>query len=310
MRSILLQDFTDFELVIVDDGSRDGTADIVGDLSREDGRIRPLQQAAGGVVSALNHGLERCRAPLVARMDGDDRMLSGRLSAQVERLESSPELAAVSTRVVLEPTDSTLRPYVDWLNGLGTPERIANAMFVESPVCHPSVMFRTGVVRSLGAYRALPWPEDWDLWLRMHLAGHRLGQIPAHLHVWRDGPNRVTRTDPRCSTEALTQLRAHFLARWLPGRARIWGAGRDGKRLARALEAEGVRFTAFFDIDPKKIGGVRRGSVPVLGPADVGPPDETAPIVTAVGLPQARELIRGWLGARGYVEGKHFVCAA
>ncbi|MFT5434058.1 MAG: hypothetical protein ACI9OJ_004771, partial [Myxococcota bacterium] len=130
------------------------------------------------------------------------------------------------------------------------------------------------------------------------------------LHAWSDHPNRLTRTDPRYSRAAFIALKAHHLVRKAGCDLRIWGAGRDGKRLARALEAEGARLHQFVDIDPKKIGGLRRGQVPVVGPDDIGPPDPTRPLISAVGIPAARAEIRLQLTSRGYLEGRDFICAA
>lgn len=233
-----------------------------------------------------------------------------RIAAQVHHLREHPGHAAVATHVALDPPDSPLQGYVEWLNGMGGPADVAREIFVESPVCHPSVTFRRDAIRRLGGYRDPGWPEDWDLWLRLVRAGGRIGVLGRELHVWSDSPERYTRTNPRCSRDALMRARAHYLALALPGACRVWGAGRDGKRLARALVAEGIRIDAFIDIDPKKIGGVRRGDVPVLGPdALLGPPDGS-PILAAVGVPGARRAIRATLSGLGYREGTDFYAAA
>ena len=86
----------------------------------------------------------------------------------------------------------------------------------------------------------------------------------------------------------------------------MWGAGPTGKRLARALEAHGLRASRFVDVDPRKIGRVRRG-VPVVAQGEVRR-DHT--IVVAVGARGARELVRAHLAARGFVEGTDFISAA
>ena len=300
-RSVLTQSLADLELLVVDDGSSDDSVHRL--LGIGDPRVRVLQCPPLGIVAALNHGLDAARTELIARMDADDRMLPGRLVRQVAALAADPTLDGVGTWVQLEPPGSALAPYVAWLNRMQSPQDIAREAFVEAPLCHPSVMFRRAAV---GRYRERPWPEDYDLWLRILEAGGRLGVVPEVLHVWSDHPMRLTRRDPRCAPAAFFRVKAHFLARRYPV-VRIWGAGRDGRRLARALEAEGTRIEAFVDVDPRKIGGVRRGSVPVIGPNDLTP---GAPILTAVGVPAAREAIRAALIAQGFEEGRDFVCAA
>jgi len=304
--SVLQQRFADFTLLVIDDGSTDETADVVAARDSDD-RVTLVRGPARGLIGALNAGLERVESPYLVRMDGDDLMHPDRIGAQVQALDGDASLALVSSRVALDPPDSGMARYVEWLNGLVTPEQIAAEIYVEAPVCHPSVTLRTEVLRAVGGYRDRGWAEDYDLWLRLHQSGARMAQVPRTLHVWRDHDRRLTRTDPRYAPARFFDLKAHFLARVLDGRARIWGAGRDGRRLARALVAEGVVIEAFIDIDPKKIGGVRRGDIPIIGPDGIG---DGAPIISAVGVRGARADIRRRLTTLGLEEGADFICAA
>ena len=285
-----------------------------------DPRVRLIALEQGGIVQALNTGLEAvspsCR--YVARMDADDVMAPERLGRQLAWLDAYPGTSVVASRVRIlrdfavgegDGVDASgMERYVAWLNGLAGGD-LGREMFVEAPVCHPAVMIRTDVLRTAGGYCLERWTEDHDLWLRLHLAGHRFETLPETLHTWRDHGRRLTRTDARCGTEALLAMKAHYLVRAFGTELRIWGAGRDGRHLARALEREGAEITAFIDVDSRKIGGVRRGQVPVVGLDRV----ETAgsgPIVVAVGIPSARAEIRQYLDARGLVEGRDYVCAA
>ena len=312
LQSVLQQSFSDFELLAVDDGSTDGTMAILQQKAAEDPRIRVLPEPHRGIVGALNAGLSElgpgCR--YVARMDADDRMHPRRLEKQVHALESQPQWGLVASCVQLDPPGGGMQAYVDWMNALVHSEDISREIFVESPLCHPSVLLRRTVLEQFGGYREMGWAEDYDLWLRIHAAGIPMGKLPEVLHIWRDHPHRLTRTDPRYRSREFFRLKAHFLSQWLDGRARVWGAGRDGCRLARELEENGVEIEVFFDIDPGKIGNTRRRGVPVRGPDAVGPPDAAAPIVAVVGVPGARDLIREALVAEGYQEGLHFICAA
>ena len=154
------------------------------------------------------------------------------------------------------------------------------------------------------------WAEDYDLWLRLVEAGHRLAKVPVVLLRWRHSAGRATFSDERYSVARFVEAKAEFLARRLRRDARalaIWGAGPTGKHLARALESHGVTVTRFIDIDPRKIGGVARG-VPIVAPVSLRPGEET--VVVAVGARGAREAIRGALLARGFAEGRDFICAA
>jgi hypothetical protein len=126
---------------------------------------------------------------------------------------------------------------------------------------------------------------------------------------WRQHPRRATLVDPRYALARFDALKARYLAPRLRAMGRpvaIWGAGKAGKRLARALEAEGVVAELFVDIDPRKVGSVARGQ-PIVVPADL--PRGQYTVVTAVAARGAREIVRARLRGMGFVEGEDFVAA-
>jgi hypothetical protein len=196
------------------------------------------------------------------------------------------------------------RVYERWLNGLVTHDDIMRERFVESPLAHPSVMFRRPAILALGGYRDRGWPEDYDLWLRAAERGLRFAKVDRVLLAWRDAGKRLSRTDPRYARDAFLRCKAHHLARGpLAGRGEvvIWGAGPTGRRLSRLLADESVTTTGFVDISPRLVGRTRRGA-PVKAPADLGAPAGRL-LVVAVAARGARELIRHELRERGWNEG-------
>ncbi len=302
-----------FELVLVDDGSRDDTRLIAARLAELDARIRVVPGTGLGIVNALNRGLEACRAPLVARFDADDLMHRERLRAQCDRLDADPTLDGVGSLVRCFPRATMrdgLRRYEAWLNTACEPDEVLRERFVEAPLVHPSVTMRTARLRALGGWRNVPWPEDWDLWLRALEGGSRFCKLPKVLHFWRDGAARLTRTDARYSAEALTRARAHFLAAGPLSRrpALVWGAGPVGKSLAYALVRFGAIVQAFVDVDPRKIGQ-RVAGIPVLGAPALPAPGE-AVLLAAVGAAGARGDIRRAAAAAGYRDGVDFFACA
>ena len=307
--SILAQRGVDLELIAVDDGSRDdGPAWMA---AQDDDRIRRLSTGGTGLVEALRLGCGAARAPVIARMDGDDIAFPERLAKQLAVLRDDPTLGAVGTQVEAFPEDTFeggMRRYVAWQNALVTPADHERDLFVESPLCHPSVMLRRDALEAVGGYRDEGWAEDYDLWLRLAAAGWRLAKVDEVLLSWRHRPGRETFANPRYSLENMRALKARFLApRLLERPFVIWGAGATGRRLGRALEAEGAVAAAFVDIDPKKIGGEARGR-PIIAPEDLLP--DRPFVVVSVGAWGARDLIREKLAKLGYAEGSGFLCAA
>lgn len=314
MESVLAERGASFELVAIDDGSRDGSAAIAARIAARDERVVLLASGGVGIARALAHGADLARGEsFVARMDADDVSIPGRLAAEEALLDADPSLGVVGTLVDAFPEgvvgEGTQR-YLAWMNALVSAEDHDRDRFVESPLCHPSVMMRREALERAGGYRDVPWAEDYDLWLRIHAAGFRMAKVPRVLLRWRQHARRATLRDPRYAPAQFDALKARYLAPLLRASSRpiaVWGAGKTGKHLARALESEGVRAARFVDIDPRKVGGVARG-VEIVAPGDLVRGEQM--IVVAVGARGARDLVRAWLRAAGFVEGEDHVVAA
>ena len=320
VESIRAQTLADWELIAVDDGSGDGTTELLAASSRADARIRLVRGPRAGLVAALNAGLAAAAGRLIARMDADDEAHPERLAEQVRLLGSDPRLGLAACLVEFGGDAGRSAGYalhVEWLNSLLDPEEIALNRFVESPLAHPSVMFRRELVVSHGGYREGPFPEDYELWLRWLEAGVRMAKVPRVLLRWNDPPGRLSRTDPRYSPDAFYRLKAGYLARWLCGasgavtRPRgiwVWGAGRPTRQRVAHLDAEGIALAGYVDIDAKKTGRAV-GGLPVVRPDEMPAPGE-AFVLGYVASRGARDLIRSDLGRRGHVEGRDFLMCA
>ena len=159
--SILNQTFTDFEFIIVENGSTDKTQSIIESYS--DPRIRAFRTDIKQLTYNLNYGLKQTRAELIARMDADDISKPTRLQEQVRFLRQNPEVAVVGTafevfgkdtrnKIISMPVqDKTIRRYL--------PFRFC--------FCHPSVMFKKEIIENAGGYKAQGPCQDIELWLRL-----------------------------------------------------------------------------------------------------------------------------------------------
>ncbi len=314
--SIRAQDGVDWELLVIDDGSRDGTAAAARAAGGGDGRVRVVTTPARGIVAALNTGLALARGRLIGRMDADDEAMPGRLAAQVALLEARPDVGVAGCLVEFGGDPAAAGGYalhVAWMNGLREPDEIARSRFIESPLAHPSAMFRRDLAARHGPYAEGPWPEDYELWLRWMDAGVRFAKVPQVLLRWNDPPARLSRTDPRYAVPAFYACKCRYLARWirreLPARpVLLCGAGRTTRQRFAALECEGVPLAGFVDVDPRKIGR-RVGGRPVL-PVSAIPAPGTCFLIGGVGTRGERDAIRATLCARGHREGVDFIMAA
>jgi len=145
LESVIGQTYPNLEVVLVDDGSEDGTAGIIKRWAEEHEQVKALMTEHSGIIPTMNEGLQHCAGEYVARMDADDLMHPERIAKQVAYLDENPDTALVCTDVLGFPEDELrggFKLYIDWLNSLENFEDIKREMFVESPICHPSVMFR------------------------------------------------------------------------------------------------------------------------------------------------------------------------
>jgi glycosyltransferase involved in cell wall biosynthesis len=305
--SISAQTLSEFEVIVVDDGSTDRSPAIAAEHARRDSRFRVVRQEPAGMVAASERARVEARAPLIARMDADDVALPRRLELQLAAIEAEG-LAAVGGQVEYFPDPTGgMRAYAAWLNSLVTVEAALRDLWVECPLPGPGLTARAELV----SYRDRGWPEDYDLVLRIWERGGRFRNVDQLVHRWRDHPERLTRTQPAYTLKAFRRCKVHFLRRTLlsGGRAAVvWGAGPTGKAFARELLAAGTPLAAFVEVDPRKLGKRIHGApvVPVERAADFG----GALALGAVSGPDGRTRVRQLVGELGLVEGKDFVAVA
>lgn len=310
--SIRGQTLRDFEVLMVDDGSSDGSPSIAASLSAVDPRFRCLRSTGSGIVDALNTALSAALAPWAARMDADDISLPHRLDMQLAAAESAGPRTVISCLVRSFPEELVTdgyRIYEDWVNSLTCPEEIEMGLFVESPIPHPTALFHRESVIGAGGYIERKLPEDYELWLRLWQHGFRFLKVPEVLLLWRERPDRLSRTSRAYSLSSFYRLKARYLRRTpclrrSGGRLYMAGAGQTARRLAKYLVDEGAEVEAFIDPDPSRQGTFLRGR-PVLTheAVDLG----SLPVVVAVRAPGAREEIADHLRSSGLVEWKDFI---
>ena len=306
------QTFAELEIVVVLNGCEDGSAEIARKHAQEDGRIRVLESSArGGVVEAQQVGIAAARSDVLVRMDADDVSYPERMAKQRDLLLRNGDLGAVRCGVrLIDSQGEGMERYVDWVNGLDSPEAVARERFVECPAIQPSLMMRREVLEAVGGYQTTTWAEDHDLVLRLLAQGVRIGGVPEVLLDWRDGPGRLTRTHPMYAEEQVWLMKAFHLAQVPLVRERgvaISGAGPIGKRLGRLLGEAGVLLHGFFEVSERRIGQ-KIGGVPVVAAGELGERWREAVLLSAVGIPGGRDRVRDLAVEAGYAEGLNFWC--
>jgi hypothetical protein len=272
-----------------------------------------IRRGGGGLVSALNIGLAACRAPLLARLDGDDICHPRRLELQAAFLDTQPEIGRVATAFRHFPRSGLKQGMIDyesWQNGLTDHALVIRDLQVESPFVHPSIMARRSIMADLGGYQDNGWPEDYDLWLRMAAAGVQFARLPQTLLFWRDHPERATRTMNEYAAHAFRACKCHHLLHGFLKDAAdvvIAGAGQEARAWQRLLAKAGVTVSTWLDVDPKKIGRTLHHA-PVISPDELQLNGRK--MIVAIGVRGARKQFRIVAETYEWQEGVDFVCVA
>lgn len=310
--SVLGQTWGNLDVVVVDDGSTDGSLAVAQAYARTDGRVRVAAQTHQGIVTALQTGCEAARGSFIARMDADDLADPQRITRQMKFMEENPGVGLCGARVrMFGPSVGKGRKrYERWINSLCEQDAIIRELFVECPIPHPAFLMRRRAYDDVGGYVDYGWPEDYDLVMRLWRRGYGLGKVTETLLSWRDTAGRLSIRDDRYSPYQFRCLkRRHlfhtYLRRGLPFLQ--WGAGEVGKAWLKEWP-EDRRPSAVVDINPRKIGRSIHGAR-VIAPEEIPPAGEQF-IIIAVGAPGARSDIREWLAFHGYREGKHYLFVA
>lgn len=205
--SILVQSYTDFELIVINDCSTDGTEKIV--LSYQDPRIVYVKNEKNlGVAETLNRGLHVARGEYIARMDADDRSVSHRFEKQVDYLDKNPHAVLCGSRVIVFTDTGEHRP----ANYPTEDGQIRTMLLFSCPLAHPSVMIRKSVIDEHGLQYEVAFEkvEDYRLWTRLAEYG-QLCNLPEPLLYYRKHPGQVCAKSSQVQYEGKLRLSAALL---------------------------------------------------------------------------------------------------
>lgn len=170
IKSIQTQTFTDFEIIIVNDGSTDKSKDIIDFFAKSDDRIIPIHTENQGIVDALNHGARYASGEYLARMDGDDISYAHRFAVQVETLNNDEEIVAVSNSILVIDEFGHPKP-----GGINIAENRESDLYSvparEHYLVHPFLMMRRSAFEQVGGYRHILHSEDAELYFRLEEVG-------------------------------------------------------------------------------------------------------------------------------------------
>lgn len=207
--TVLGQTFRDFEVIAINDGSKDESAALLDSV--DDPRVRVIHQDNMGLAATLNRGLAMAHGQLIARQDQDDLSHPDRFAKQVAYLRAHPDCILLGTAAEIWVGDKPTERSHDHPTEHSL---LAFDLLFNNPFVHSSVMMRRDAVLGIGGYttdKSRQPPEDYELWSRLARQG-RVANLPERLLVYREVPQSMSRTGPNPFLDRLVSLSAENLA--------------------------------------------------------------------------------------------------
>ncbi|MEF2968918.1 glycosyltransferase [Paenibacillus sp. M1] len=200
IHSMLTQTYRDFELIVIDDGSADGSADLISQIG--DPRVKKVFHSQNkGVVASLNEGLSLATGEYIVRMDGDDISTPNRLEVQISFMDAYPEIGLSAAAFTSTTSD---RPKVNPAHH----EEIQTWLLFHCCICHPLVIMRNDLVQRLGIRYDSNYPhaEDYELWNRLAFQT-RMANLPINLLYYRQHGGQVSHMHKAIQDESARRVR-------------------------------------------------------------------------------------------------------
>lgn len=258
--SILAQTYQNWELIAVNDHSSDASPEILQEYADKDPRVRFFNSDRPKLIPTLQVGYAETKGVLINRMDSDDKMPDYKLQVLVEEWQKYGKgtvIAGGTEHFVDEGEvgDGFLK-YERWLNQVAKTSTHYQEIYRECVIPSHCWLIHKDDFDAIGAFYPIIYPEDYDLCFRMYKAELNVVGIDKILHHWRDRSNRISRTWDEYKDNRYFELKLRFFYEIDRDHTRpliLWGAGRNGKDMAKLLQSYDDTFHWMCD-NERKIG--------------------------------------------------------
>ena len=259
LTSILQQSYTNWETIIIDDGSSDTSYKIVDEFAKSDARIKLLKNKNSGIITALQLGYSHSNGSFITRMDSDDIMTPKRLEIMINNLIKHGKKHVAIGQVKYFRADGIsdgYAKYESWLNRLTQSGINYSEIYKECVIPSPCWMLHRDDFMACEGFNPDRYPEDYDLAFRFYKANFTCIPCDDVLLHWRDYSDRTSRTHQHYAQNNFLDIKVHYFLELDYVNSRpltVWGAGTKGKSVAKLLIKHNIPFYWICD-NPKKIG--------------------------------------------------------
>ncbi|MFL0352710.1 glycosyltransferase family 2 protein [Xanthomarina sp. GH4-25] len=259
LESIQKQSYTNWELLIIDDGSTDESYQITQNYAQQDKRIKLFKNKGNGIIEALRFAFSKSSGAYITRMDSDDIMSPNKLDVLLSKLLFNGK-NHIATGLVSyfseEGISDGYKSYETWLNQLTRNGTNYSEIYKECVIPSPCWMIHKDDLLACDAFNPDDYPEDYDLTFRFYK--HQLKVIPCNqvIHFWRDYSTRTSRTHKHYAQNYFLEIKLKYFLEIDYNTSRplvVWGAGFKGKSIAKLLIEKRVDFIWICN-NQKKIG--------------------------------------------------------
>ena len=306
LNSILIQSYTDWQLIAVDDHSKDQSKSIL--EQEKDPRIEIYTNEGIGILPALQTAQKHIKGQFVTRMDADDIMPMHKLESLLELVQSKSG-GIVATGAVkyfsdLEISEGYQR-YEYWLNKTADGERFYKRIYRECTVASANWMMHIADFNEMNGYNMLGYPEDYDMIFHWRKHGFQIKSCSQMTHLWREHPERTSRNSERYQQESFFRLKlSYFLEEFKDSPLYLIGTEKKGQLIASLLEEHQVAFR-WFTHEEEKTGTIKQGlkleHISIL-------PEDGICILAVYPPKKERTALKNFIRERGYDMGStaHF----
>ncbi len=259
LNSVLAQSYPHWEMIAVNDHSKDNSLAIVAEYAKKNPRIKVYSNTGKGVIQALQTAYAHSSGTFITRMDSDDIMTPDRLLVMTNLLLEYGEghvavgqVKYFSDRGISDGYDR----YEKWLNGLTEKGTNYSEIYKECVIPSPCWMVYRTNFEDCDGFNPHRYPEDYDLTFRFYEKGLRVIPCDKTLLYWRDYDQRTSRTSEHYAQNYFLDIKLHYFLKLNHDPQRplvVWGAGFKGKKIAQSLTEKIIEFSWICD-NPKKIG--------------------------------------------------------